>query len=105
MNPYALAVAIIPLLYVLWLVGRPLEAVALAAELKRRYRRWIIRRHGEAAARLFEQQLRARAGRDRLKQEAVDIVMRQERERIIQEFGAQFANEFLGSPCPLERDF
>ncbi len=105
MNLYALSVAFIPLLYILWIVACPLEAVALAAELKRRYRRWIIQHHGEAAAKMLEKQLRAKAGRDRLKNKAVDIVMGQERERIVEKFGARYSDQSLGLPDPLERDF
>ena len=105
MNQYPLLVVLIALLYITWLRDNPSAELTLVAEFKRGFRRWVIQRHGTAAARLIEKELRVQAGKDRLKQKAVDIVMSQEQERIIQKFGTRYANQFLGFPDPLERDF
>jgi hypothetical protein len=105
MNPSIFTAALVPLTYILWIVYRPLQAVAFAAELKRRYRRWIVRRHGEEAFNALEKQMRAKAGNNARRQKAVDILMAQERERIIEKFGTDYANWSLGTPSPLERDF
>jgi hypothetical protein len=105
MKFYAYTLVLIPFLYIAWIKANPLQAVALLAELKRRYRRWMVRRHGEQAAKRIETTLRAKAGKDPIKQEAIDIVMSQERARIIEKHGTVYANHSLGAPSPLERDF
>lgn len=97
--------ALVPLTYILWIVCCPLQAVAFAAEVKRRYRRWIIRKHGEEAFRILEKEMRRKAGNDPYEQKVIDILMTQEKERIIEKFGTEYANWSLGTPGPLERDF
>ena len=105
MNRAAFIASLIPLVYITWIKCYPLQAVAFAAELKRRYRRFIIRRHGEEAFRILEKQMREKAGNNARSLKAVEILMAQERERIIEKFGTDYANWSLGTPNPLERDF
>lgn len=97
--------ALVPLLYILWIVYCPLQAVAFAAEVKRRYRRWIVKRHGEEAFKIIEKQMREKAGNIAYEQKVIDTLMAQERKRIIEKFGTTYANWSLGTPDPLERDF
>ncbi len=99
---------LLPLLYLAWLLWiktHQLEAIQLLADLKRSFRRWIVKRYGEKAAKIAEKELRAKAGNNPSRQKAVDIVMRMEREKLIEKYGTICADKFLGKPGTIEERF
>jgi hypothetical protein len=80
----------------------PGEAVALAARLKRRFRAYLIARHGADAYKRIEHELGREAERRGITDERTAHFLKQQRPHIVQEFGACHADTILGEPTLIE---
>ena len=104
-NQYAVYIAILPLLYALWIVSCPLDALKWAANLKRKLRRHYIRKHGQKHAQEAFIYLRKQAHKEGIPMWIVEQYIQDHRDEIAEEYGIQAANDLLGGPNMIEDIF
>jgi hypothetical protein len=105
MNWYVVAAALIPLCYLAWIYGNPLGAARVAARLKRRFRQYLIHKHGKAQAEILFQEMRTKFGKDGSDPELIEEYIDANRDDIIHRLGRQYADAFLGRATWLEQIF
>ncbi len=95
--------AVIPLLFTAWVVACPFAALALAAEVKRRVRLFIIERYGQRLAQTFFDEIREWGRGEGIPNEAVDYYIKKFGEEYAWKLGEREANRRLGKPTAEER--
>ena len=88
-----------------WAVINPLLARTIMAELKRRWRLYLIQRGGEHAVQVAAQRLTRLADRKHIEPHIVHEVLAARRLEMIERLGRRYADQVLGEPTPLERYF
>lgn len=81
-----------------WACLFPDEALALLAEVKHAIRLRVIRRHGEANARLLKRKLLDYAARQVIDLKQVESVLAEQHPLLVERLGSQAADEILGEP-------
>lgn len=94
-----------PLLIYAWAVVYPLQAAAIVADLKRRWRRYLIRRKGEEAAAEIVHVFRVQAQNLGFQEEQIEEVIRDNWPGLVEKLGTRETNASLGEPTALERYF
>jgi hypothetical protein len=74
----------------------PLQLFGLFVILKRKYRRYLINRHGKLEFQQLENCFRWKALREGRSEELVNRVLNEMREQIVQQRGKEYADKFLG---------
>jgi hypothetical protein len=81
-----------------WVCLFPDDSLAVLAELKRQLRLRVIRRHGEANARVLRRKLLDYAARQGIDLKQVEGVLAEQHPLIVERLGSQVAGEILGEP-------
>ena len=81
-----------------WACLFPDDLLAVLAELKRQLRLRVIRRHGEANARILKRKLLDYAVRQGIDLKQVESVLAEQHPLIVERLGSQAAGEILGEP-------
>jgi hypothetical protein len=92
------------LLYLL-AVSSPASTTAVVAELKRRWRLYLIKRYGNTEFQQFAAKFRKRAVRDGYRKSDIETLLSQHKTLVIERLGTRIVNAKLGEPTPLERYF
>ena len=77
----------------------------IMAGVKRRWRRYLIRRGGEHAAQVLASRLVRSAAKKHIDPHVVNAVLAARRHEIVERLGRRYADEVLGKPTPLESNF
>ena len=81
-----------------WACLFPDDALTVLAELKRQLRLRVIRRHGEANARVLRRKLLDYAARQAIDPEQVESVLAEQHPLLVECLGSQAADDILGEP-------
>ena len=96
---------LIPLVIYAWAAANPVHARSIFAELKRSWRRYLVRRKGQAAAAELVHSFREQAQSQGFEREQIDEVISEQWTELVDRLGSKEANDSLGEPTPLERYF
>ena len=88
-----------------WAVAHPQEARSRIARLKRRWRAYLIRRHGRQAAISLFRALRTEAAACGIGLDLVETFIQNHADEVALRLGREEADRLLGEPTPLERYF
>ncbi len=95
----------IPLAIYAWAAANPAPARSFVAELKRSWRRYLVRRKGEMAAAELAHSFREQAQSQGFEQEQIDEIISEKWPELVERLGTRETNDSLGEPTPLERIF
>lgn len=93
----------IPLLVFVLMEAFPRSSLAVVAELKRRFRLWLIRSYGGKAADALIDEMRVKYGRQGYDTDDVERTAEEYRTDFVEKLGAQYANDLMGEPSIWER--
>lgn len=105
MRWYSFFIASIPLLYISLIYANPIGALRFVARLKRRFRQHLIKRHGRILAEKRCDEVRRWAQKKGYNKEGVEQIIEETKEEIIEKFGTEYADKFLGRPNFIEENF
>lgn len=95
----------IPVLIFGLMEAYPRHALAIIAELRRRFRLYLINRYGQKAAEAFMEQMRVKYAGKGFDMEEFERLLEECRPEIVERLGTHYADDFLGEPSYLERYF
>ena len=105
MTPIVFWIIFVPVAVYSWMVANPLKAIAIVAEIKRRFRQYLVSRHGKLLAQDYIVRLRVKCKRRGEDMAELEQVFEEMRTQLEEQLGTRYADEFLGEPTEIERYF
>jgi hypothetical protein len=96
---------LIPLAIYAWATANPGQAKSFIAELKRRWRRYLVHHKGQAVASELANAFQDQARRQWFEQDQIEEAIAEAWPELVERLGARETNASLGEPSPLERTF
>ena len=100
-----ISLILIPLAVYAWATANPGQAKSFIAELKRRWRRYLVHLRGQAVASELANTFRDMARSQGFEQDQIEATIAKEWPELVDRLGTKEVNMSLGEPSVLERTF
>jgi hypothetical protein len=100
-----ISLILIPLAIYAWASANPVQAKSHIAQLKRRWRRYLVHHRGQAVASELANEFREQAQRQGFETDQIEETISEHWPELVERLGVKETNASLGEPTPLERIF
>ena len=88
-----------------WAIANPVQAKSHIAQLKRRWRRYLVHHRGQAAASELANEFRDQAQKQGFESDQIEETISKHWLELVERLGVKETDASLGGPTPLERIF
>jgi len=97
-NIYAYTLALLPLVFILWVASNPLEALKTILYIKHRFREHLIEKYGTEIVEDMFADLRTFAKKKNINKALVEQVINERKDELIRKHGKKYVDKYIGKP-------